>query len=65
MKNNVLMRSINTLYFKMNKRSTEKLFKAQIYQKSEANVLCSSNDKIISSFEIYHPKNNIHNPQSF
>jgi hypothetical protein len=27
----------------------------------EVNVLCSRNGKIILSFEIYHPKNNVHN----
>jgi hypothetical protein len=32
-----------------------------IVHEFEVNVLCSRNDKIILSFEIYHPKNNVHN----
>jgi hypothetical protein len=35
--------------------------RAVVHRQPEVNVLCSRNDKIISSFEIYHPKNNIHN----
>jgi hypothetical protein len=35
--------------------------RAIVHRKPEVNVLCSRNDKIILSFEIYHPKNNVHN----
>jgi hypothetical protein len=34
-----------------------------VHRYPEVNVLCSRNDKIILSFEIYHPKNNVHNNQ--
>jgi hypothetical protein len=35
--------------------------RAIVHRKPEVNVLYSRNDKIILSFEIYHPKNNVHN----
>jgi hypothetical protein len=35
--------------------------RAVIHRSPEVNVLCGSFEKIILSFEIYHPKNNVHN----